>query len=357
MIHDSELLAYYSELEPTYDKALSDVKWQLEQFIRTEASEGVDQIYVSSIVTERVKPFDSVLRKARRDGVETVEEIPGAIEDLVGIRIATANKKQARELFSFLQETAENWFCESVEGPKFTPYTIEDKNNYSMRTGYQAFHVTFVHRRNYQPITPVDLWPVEIQILSQLWAFWANYSRVYFYTGTGSVESELLPYNSAISKILDSADDLMTATADLLSAEPSEEAASDERSQVEPDVEATRTWLIENLEDRFGRNVRMPNDVFVARIADDLAVYGVSLQRLSELLDDDVVRSRYEAILDVSGLGYLPPYQQILCFILLGLGWDSDRVVGRVNEALWPQGVRLAAPRPEGRQSSQTNDS
>jgi ppGpp synthetase/RelA/SpoT-type nucleotidyltranferase len=340
LIDDDELLDYYTALEATYDKVLEDVRWQLDQWLA--GHDDAARIVNSSRVSIRVKPYDSVLRKARRDNITNLDRIPFDIEDLLGIRVSAPTKKDARELFEIFQHNSEGWFCSSQEEPKFVPYTIEDRNKYSLRSGYQAFHVTFVHERGYEPATAVDRWPVEIQIMSQLWNFWADYSRTYFYTGTGPIDSELLPYNTAISKILDSADDLMTVTADLLQADRPETEPVEEGTA--PDVDATREWLQSRLGALFGVRARIPNDLFLTKIADDLALYGVSLERLDELLRDDEIDNRYQRLLNESAVLFLPPYQRILCVILLSLGWDDERVVPRLNEALWPQGVRLRIP-------------
>ena len=151
--------------------------------------------------------------------------------DLLGIRIVTPNKAQARLLFEFLQRHRSSWFCPVSLEPKFVPYTIDDRNNYSLRSGYQAYHITFLHQRDYAPITDVAIWPVEVQIMSELWAFWAEYSRRYFYAREDSPSSELLPYNVAISRVLDAADDLMVTTSEFLRKSELGEATSPE---VEP---------------------------------------------------------------------------------------------------------------------------
>lgn len=370
MITDKELSDYYDTLRPLYDKALADVRWLLDQFLSkpegVAASEGsgdqeeiaspeeIAKIGTSSDVVQRVKPFDSVLRKSLRTGVSNVVDIPDKVEDLLGIRIATVNKDQARRLFEYLRRYAkQSWFCKSAGETKFVPYTIMDKNNYSLRTGYQAYHVTFIYEQSYTPRSDVTRWPVEIQIMAQMWRFWADYSRKYFYGGSDSSQ-QLLPYNVIISKILDSADDLMLATTDFLlpvgrerEKEPTSRVAT-----VEEEIERAggitssdlRAWFDKNAAKYFGNRARTPIDLFLYKIADELNLYGISLERLEKILQDKEINSQYDAILRASDVPFLYPYQKILCMILLSLSWEITRVVERVNGELWLLGIRLKPP-------------
>ena len=247
--------------------------------------------------------------------------------------------------------------------PKCVPYTIEDRNKYSLRTGYQAFHVTFIADRGYTPFTANRKWPCEIHIMSQIWEFWANYSRRYFYAASGPEVSQLLPYNSVISKILDSADDLMVATAELLLASehesennvPAEETegeattvtvaqASDTIATPSITAEDVRIWLESNVTRLIDVRAKVPNRIFIAKIADELNVYGISLEKLEEMLQDPTTLERYRRLLQFNGLTFLPVYQQVLCMILLYLDRDIQTVVDRVNSQLWLLGLRLHAP-------------
>jgi ppGpp synthetase/RelA/SpoT-type nucleotidyltranferase len=198
---------------PLYKKVITDVIWSLEQSLDKQISPP--EVISSARVTNRVKSDSSLLRKCRRDNVQELSDIPAKVEDVLGIRIATINKAQARLLFDHFQSHKDSWFCQAVSQPKFTPYTISDKNTYSLRSGYQAYHVTFIYQRDYRPMTDIAQWPVEIQIMPQLWEFWAEYSRKYFYDSATTTQS-LLPYNVIISRILDVADDLMIATSEML---------------------------------------------------------------------------------------------------------------------------------------------
>jgi ppGpp synthetase/RelA/SpoT-type nucleotidyltranferase len=206
---NGEFSQYYSYMAPLYSKAIEDVLWSLRQSLEKDLA--LSDVVSSTRVKNRVKPDSSLLRKCRRDNIQDLVDIPSEVEDVLGIRVATLNKEHARVLFERLQAKKDSWFCKVVSQPKFTPYTISDKNNYSLKSGYQAYHVTFVYDRDYRPITETAHWPVEIQIMPQLWEFWAEYSRKYFYNAADTTGS-LLPYNVIISRLLDVADDLMIAT-------------------------------------------------------------------------------------------------------------------------------------------------
>ncbi len=210
------LTEYYTSLSEYCKKAMTDVIWSLDKFMSDSRDANIRRTYSSSTRRERVKSEESVLRKCKRDKIILPETIPDAIEDLIGVRFVTSNKNEAEALFAFLRTNKDKWFCDIQGEPKFTPYTIADRNKYSMATGYQAFHVTFVYDRSYRPITEICRWPIEMQFTSLLWEFWANYSRKYFYSASGGMAEKLRPYNVAIARALDNAEDLMATTTNIL---------------------------------------------------------------------------------------------------------------------------------------------
>jgi ppGpp synthetase/RelA/SpoT-type nucleotidyltranferase len=297
-----------------------------------------------------------------RDNVTRVGDIQEKIEDLIGLRIVTLNKKDARTLFEYLQGRAGDWFCEKTEAPKFVSYTWESTNRYSMKSGYQAFHVTFLHPRQFPNFTLAKKWPVEIQITTKLWYFWSDYSRRYFYRGTGEEDDAAEPYNVAISRILDSAEDLMIATAESFLMGPSEETSQPppkaKRLQSKNKMQTVETkssektkaapadvweWLAGNRKELIGEDIKMPNEIFISKIAHQLNVYGMTLGQLEKAMKDPVIRDKYKGILAQSSVRYLPIYQQILCFVLLSLGYSTEEVVAKVNDQLFLLGIRLRA--------------
>ena len=148
MLTDNDLSDYYAANENVYNKCLEDIKWDLDQFMKN-ASDEVKVHFNTSRIAQRVKPLQSFIRKCRREQIAAKEDINLKIEDILGIRISTANKEGARELFGFLQQKSDSssWFCELASELRFVPYTIEDKNNYSLKSGYQAFHITFACKK------------------------------------------------------------------------------------------------------------------------------------------------------------------------------------------------------------------
>jgi ppGpp synthetase/RelA/SpoT-type nucleotidyltranferase len=211
------LTKFYAPLDGYLKKAEADLWWSLDKFMERATDSEAKRIYSSSRRGERIKTEDSVFRKCLRDEIVLPEAVLDKMEDLVGLRIVASNKKDAETLFDFLRSKKDDWFCETTEIPKFTPYTLAERNGHSIRTGYQAFHVTFVFKRSYRPGTDVDKWPVELQITSQLWEFFAEYSRKYFYSASGDLVERLRPYAVAASRAVDVAEDLVVTTINLLS--------------------------------------------------------------------------------------------------------------------------------------------
>ena len=358
MMTDDELTEYYVSMAPIFSKALEDVAWDLEQFIRNVPDEDVKRHFISARISKRVKTLESFLRKCRREQVENAGQIATKVEDLLGLRIATANKTGASALFEHFQHNAKpnKWFCGIKSEVKFVPYTIEAKNNYSLRSGYQAYHLTFVHERKYQVANNIDEWPIEIQIMSRLWEFWAEYSREYFYGNEASAAAEYLPYNMVISKILDSADDLMVATSDRILQEVTEVAnegtnGAEEQPNNETEflqdvgygsvsLNELREWFEQNSSEFFG-NARIPGNFFLSRILDDLYTYKVAIEQLTHVLRDKSVDTKYMGMLNRSSLKYLPPHEQILTKILLYLEKDEKSIISEVNQGLRRLGIAL----------------
>ena len=156
------LAKFYAPLEGFLKKAASDLWWTFDGFIQKTGNADIQRIYASCRRSERVKTEDSVFRKCQRDSIAVPEAVLDRMEDLIGMRIVAPNKKDAQSLFDFLRSKKDSWFCETAEEPKFTPYTLAEKNGHSIRTGYQAFHIAFVYARSYRPGTEVNRWPVEI---------------------------------------------------------------------------------------------------------------------------------------------------------------------------------------------------
>ena len=179
--------------------------------------------------------------------------------------------------------------------------------------------------------------------MSQLWGFWADYSREYFYGRSDQEAGRLLPYNVAISKVLDSADDLMSATTELLIVPkgPSPEVEPSPRG-VSPNE--LQEWFGKNILKYFGRNVSIPSGLFLSKIAEEMQFHKVTIGRLDEIMADSKNLKKYEEVLAFNHVGYLPPYQQILFRMLLALGWEMPRIVERVNGEMRLLGINLIAP-------------
>lgn len=369
-INEKDLSTYCTANKALFEKVREDIWFCLDKHVSDYGSAEVKRAFSTSTTSFRIKSTDSVLRKVRRDQISSMSDLPGAIEDFIGMRIVTLNKVDARLLFEHFQSCQKDWFVPIEGDVKCVPYTQQDGNKHSMRTGYQAFHITFQHDHQFK-FCSIQAWPCEIQIMSQLWAFWAEYSRQYFYGSADESTKQLLPYNNVISKLLDSADDLMVETAKLLRADADE--AEDEPDSSQPAVppedvpantehqtknpekstpiivtaDQVSAWLSEHIGKELDSRARIPNSFFLGRIAEELTLYQVSLERLASIVGDLKLRSRYKRILDCNHISYLPIYQQLLCYIMLSTGADMKSVVERANSQLWLQGIRLDAPSEE----------
>lgn len=214
MVHKDDVLAHFYAIREVCREALSDVRLHLDYHFRNVAPTEVTRIYVKGRISDRVKPPDSIWRKCERDGLvfNSVDEAPSVLVDLLGIRISLPDKEVARNLFRYFQSIEGNWFCPIFEEPKFKALTVQDDNRYAIETGYQGYHVLFVFSKSYYPAAENKEWGVEIQIMSKLWEFWAEYSREHFYGEPGPATEALRPDLVEISRILDGADDLIVTT-------------------------------------------------------------------------------------------------------------------------------------------------
>ena len=356
MISDDEVFTYHGTRAELCQQVLTNLHFCLDKVLQ-DAEKEVARIFGRSQVRQRVKSRESLLRKIRRDGIEDPAKLPLAVEDLIGIRIVTPDKAQARRLFDWFQHVQGSWFYPIVGTPAFVPYTFENTNKYSLKSGYQAFHIAFVADHNFAWFSSQRYWPVEIQIMAQVWEFWADYSKTYFYADPTSANPALLPYSAAISKLLDAADELMSETAKILLAPAPTApesttvtpAGAPAATQAKPQVSAeqVRHWLSENIQGFFGDSAKIPNDFFVHKIADELTFANTSLEQLAALLGDEALRAKYRDLLQDNSLAYLPVYQQLLCMLLLTRGVSTDVLVDRLNAELRPLGIRLKSPGAE----------
>ncbi len=343
----TDVAEYRKTILPYCEVVQTDLEGSLKLFISQASSSEITRILGTSEFFHRVKSPESILRKCVRDEVNAVHDIPTGIEDLIGLRVVVLNKRDARLLFENLQGRQTEWFCDTEAPPKFVQYTVDSSNRYSMRTGYQAFHITFIHTRKFPGYEVNTHWPVEIQVTSRLWDFWSNYSRKYFYRGAVDDNDPTGPYNLAISKILDTGEDLMVAMTDALLKpamnEPTEhtEAIKPEADQLPVTDASVKNWLYAHLTELIGPRANMPNQIFISKVTYELNKHGVNLSQLEIAMKDQRLRTIYQATLTNNGVEFLPPYQQILFFILLSQGSTIDDAVARVNEELQLLGIRL----------------
>ncbi len=379
MVTNRELTKRLNEIDDVGKRVSDYIVKKMVVFLQDSEDEGIRNIIDSSpSPVPKIKPNDSVVRKARATGVENSEEIPELIDDYLRTRIATPYKDQAQALFEYLQRSYkkdEDWFCSVCDVPQFTPYTIDHGNRYSISTGYQAYHISFVYDSadRHKSECDVTRWPFELQIMSQLWEFWAEYSHKYFYRSSATPR---VPYQRHISRLLDAADDFMRDAAesmlsvqehmveepismeetvsrvtDLVSVDrEEEELARIESEEVKTVARSVAEWLEEEnrLLEYFG-TTQMPNELFLMKIQQACDAHSVTLDSLESILDNENYKGRYRFILAATPrLDYLPPYQMLLTFLLMNAGRTDSEVVEWVNRELVLLGKRLRVPPQPG---------
>jgi hypothetical protein len=109
-------------------------------------------------------------------------------------------------------------------------------------------------------------------------------------------------------------------------------------------VKSVEEWLNKNISLFYGERARMPEPLFIEKIADVLDTNGMSLEELEMVFSDKTANETYEAILDYNGVGFLPPYQKSLFFILLGQQRDLEVIIAEVNTELRLLGFKLYYP-------------
>ena len=127
MIAEESIKLFYDTRNPYHKKLAEDVLFAFQQASKADLDGKIKQIVNGSSFSSRVKTLESITRKLNRDGIKDPSNIDDSVEDIIGIRIVTPNKRQARELFDWCQDTSKEWFHEAKDLPKCTPYTIEAK--------------------------------------------------------------------------------------------------------------------------------------------------------------------------------------------------------------------------------------
>ncbi len=131
-----DIAAFHQRISAPCSVVRSDIEGSLKLFMQESGNPEVVRILGSSDFSHRIKDPDAIFRKCLRDKVSRIEDIQEKIEDLIGLRIITLNKKDARNLFDYLKARAADWFCEKANTPNFVSYTWESTNRYSMKSGY-----------------------------------------------------------------------------------------------------------------------------------------------------------------------------------------------------------------------------
>jgi len=124
------------------------------------------------------------------------------------------------------------------------------------------------------------------------------------------------------------------------------EAHEDSPPIVKPvyNEERMNKWYKDNYAKYFGEGAKIPQPRFVLRTVQFLYQYDVSFTKLESYLKNNDIQKSYDAILETSGVSFIPPYEKVILSILLGLGQNCQKALEIVNKEMAPLGYELKCP-------------
>ena len=349
MVEEVNISTRHDEIEDIAEQVKDLLMMKLRAFLYESDNEEIRRESAKWRVVGRVKECQSVIRKANDVGIEDATiDIPGRISDFIGLRIVTKNKADAEKVFEDLNGRYKKggWFCDVEGGIESDAKTIESVLFPKVWSGYQAFHMNFVYDsgNRYARDCGVLYWPTEIQITSELWAFYAEFSRRYFYKPEDPAPASLAPYIIPLSKILDAADDLVS---NILEAKRKLERETDESmDKAGSSIESIRSFLeSENRILNLYGTGKVPGEVFLLKMSELLQSFELELSELENIMSNEDYKTRYLDLLAASpGLYYLAPWQKTLAYVLMDGGALDAEIIERVNAELWHRGLKLRTP-------------
>lgn len=127
-MNETRLERLYKARLPIYVRALSRVKNCLSDVIEDFAKDRLFRVY---IVNDRVKPFESLLRKAVENGIEDEEDVFDRITDVIGVRLVTHNLKDMERLIEAIK---------SMKSLEYIEASLQDYVRSPKSSGYRAIH-------------------------------------------------------------------------------------------------------------------------------------------------------------------------------------------------------------------------
>lgn len=341
----------YYKISPTAERVKELMETRVKNYLFDLDAGELSRSSESWRMKIRVKSRESVSRKCQEVGIAEENFLEG-IEDFIGLRIITKNKTEAKALYEKMYDdflVGGEEICKTQGQIQGEVKTFDSAKEYSILSGYQAYHINFIFdsERRYENDTSTNLWPVEIQVMSELWHFYAEFSRKYFYKPDDPAPDHLKQYLSPLSRILDAADDLVSNI--LVAKQEHEKRTEEQLDGHEPSIQEMKEWLSsENrLENLFGTN-NMPDDIFLLKSLNLLSEFEIDFERLENILSKDENKEHYAEFIAASpGLYFLPPWQKILMFVLLDSGESKDTIIEKVNDEIWHRSLELRAP-PKG---------
>jgi ppGpp synthetase/RelA/SpoT-type nucleotidyltranferase len=233
-MNEDRLNRLYNAQLPIYSRALARIKSCLLDVIEDFAK---DRLFRVSIVNERVKPFKSLLRKARENGIEDDEEVLGKITDVIGVRLVTYNLKDTTRLVEAIK---------SMKSLKYIEESLQDYVRSPKSTGYRAIHFDVYCDVEYKGDQHKIRCEVQIQTLFQ--NSWAILTHQDIYKSENDLPGHVVVLSRRLADQLAILDDIAQDIRDAASAVVQPSEAPD-------DAAITKSRLADVYYNRFGASI------------------------------------------------------------------------------------------------------
>lgn len=191
---------------PIHARALQRVKNSLSEVIEDFSK---DRLFRVSFVNDRIKPFESLFRKAIQRNIEDEEEVLSTILDIIGVRLVTNNLRDMEQLVKAIK---------SMQSLEYVEASIEDFVESPRSSGYRAVHLTVKCTVEYKDNQYTV--PCEVQIQTLLQNSWAILSHQDIYKQQTDLPKHVILLSRRLAdqlKVLDDiAQDIRDAVSELV---------------------------------------------------------------------------------------------------------------------------------------------
>jgi hypothetical protein len=106
-------------------------------------------------------------------------------------------------------------------------------------------------------------------------------------------------------------------------------------------------WYREIAPSYFGSTANIPSSKYIRKTISFLYNNKLSLSKVERYLRSRKSKQMLKAILEASDVSFIPPYEQVVLYSLLGLGKDVSNVVDILNKEMKTRGITLVYPEEE----------